>query len=235
MACGVWDAGELVGMIAILEISRHYLSCSLACWMVPDARGRGLAARATRAITSYAFDALSLERVVIRVATENFVSQRIPERLGFRCEGVARSAEVIGDRFLDVVIYAMLAGEWAEACERADRCPVRSAAPTEVAWAEDLPRLSLAGGPAAEILVVPGQAAVGLTGGRIVWLAGTSEEAHRALLARVEGDLRRRRERLLRATLRPDAPEQDALALEALGFFALGGGSWGRTITDLGL
>lgn len=36
----------------------------------------------------------------------------IAERLGFVREGVHRHAERIGDRYLDLVVYSVLADEW---------------------------------------------------------------------------------------------------------------------------
>ena len=38
----------------------------------------------------------------------------IPERLGFREEGVRREAERIGERYNDLAVYAMLAPEWVQ-------------------------------------------------------------------------------------------------------------------------
>jgi hypothetical protein len=50
----------------------------------------------------------------IRAAVENRRSRAIPERLNFREEGTLRKSEWIGDRYLDNVVYSMLAVEWRE-------------------------------------------------------------------------------------------------------------------------
>jgi hypothetical protein len=51
-------------------------------------------------------------RVEIRAAPENARSRAIPERLGFTQEGTLRQVERVGDRYLDNVVYAMLAEDW---------------------------------------------------------------------------------------------------------------------------
>ena len=45
-------------------------------------------------------------------AVENARSRAIPERLGFREEGVLRQVERVAGRMLDGVVYAMLADDW---------------------------------------------------------------------------------------------------------------------------
>ena len=53
-----------------------------------------------------------LNRVEIRAAPENRRSRAIPERLGFQREGVLRETERVGDRYLDEVVYGMIASDW---------------------------------------------------------------------------------------------------------------------------
>jgi ribosomal-protein-serine acetyltransferase len=43
---------------------------------------------------------------------ENRRSRAIPERLGFRQEGTLRQAELVDARYLDSVMYSMLAADW---------------------------------------------------------------------------------------------------------------------------
>jgi ribosomal-protein-serine acetyltransferase len=65
--------------------------------------------RAVRAVVEHAFKDLGLHRVEIRCAVGNARSRAIPERLGFRQEGVLRDAEHVLGRRLDVVLYSRLA------------------------------------------------------------------------------------------------------------------------------
>ena len=67
--------------------------------------------RAVSVLTDHAFDELELNRVEIQVAEDNGRSRAIPERLGFRQEGVLRDYERVGERYLDIAVYARLSGE----------------------------------------------------------------------------------------------------------------------------
>jgi ribosomal-protein-serine acetyltransferase len=63
-------------------------------------------------MVNYAFRELGLNRVEIQVATDNMRSRAIPERLGFTQEGILRDDVWLRDRFVDHVVYGMLAREW---------------------------------------------------------------------------------------------------------------------------
>ena len=75
---------------------------------------------AVSALLNHAFDRWELARVEIRAGVANQRSRAIPERLGFRDEGVLRAAERIGTRVIDHVIYVMTAREWDLAARRAE-------------------------------------------------------------------------------------------------------------------
>jgi ribosomal-protein-serine acetyltransferase len=67
---------------------------------------------AVRAVVDFAFGAWKLNRVTIQASVENVRSRAVPERLGFREEGVLREVERVGERHVDHVVYAMLAADW---------------------------------------------------------------------------------------------------------------------------
>jgi ribosomal-protein-serine acetyltransferase len=84
-------------------------STSVGYWLAEEHQGQGLMTRAVRALVDHAFGELALHRVEIKAAEGNRRSRAIPERLGFREEGLLREAERVGDRYLDLVVYGLLA------------------------------------------------------------------------------------------------------------------------------
>lgn len=72
---------------------------SVGFWLLPEARGRGLATRSVRLISRWALRELGLARLSLFTEPSNEKSQRVAERTGFVREGVLRSyGEVEGRR-----------------------------------------------------------------------------------------------------------------------------------------
>jgi RimJ/RimL family protein N-acetyltransferase len=74
----------------------------------PGARGKGLAAEASRLLLAYAFETLGLRRVYLHVLARNADALRLYRRVGFQPEGVLRQHVRKGDDFLDVAVMAAL-------------------------------------------------------------------------------------------------------------------------------
>jgi ribosomal-protein-serine acetyltransferase len=104
-------AGAIVGMVGVHRIDWLNGRTSIGYWLAGEAQGRGVMTAAVRAYVDYAFATLGLHRVEIEAAVENARSRAIPERLGFRDEGVRRGAGRVGDRTDDHVVYALLAAD----------------------------------------------------------------------------------------------------------------------------
>ena len=105
----------IVGMVGFHGIDRANRAASIGYWLSEDEEGRGTMTDAVRALVAHAFTQWKLNRVEIRADVENVRSRAIPERLGFRQEGILRQAyRVSEDRYSDDAVYSMLASEWRE-------------------------------------------------------------------------------------------------------------------------
>ncbi len=110
--CGIWQDGKLIGGIAFVSISINNRRAMIGYWLAGPYRGKGLVTRSCLAMTDIAFNKLLMNKVEIYCGVENLKSRAIPERLGFKPEGILRQYEWVNNRYIDVVAYGMLSGEW---------------------------------------------------------------------------------------------------------------------------
>lgn len=107
----IWYRNQLVGSIG-LHITPGQQSASIGYWIAEEAQGKGIMTKCCQAVIDYAFDDLGLHRIEIRANTDNVKSRAIPERLGFKQEGILRQAFKLENGFADSVVYGLLAEEW---------------------------------------------------------------------------------------------------------------------------
>jgi len=111
-SAGIWYRGQLSGGIGVHKIDWLNRNTSLGYWIREGLQGKGIVTAACRAVLNHLFGELNLNRVEIRCGTGNSKSRAIPQRLGFVEEGTLRQAQWVNDRFVDLVVYAMLAKDW---------------------------------------------------------------------------------------------------------------------------
>ncbi|MDQ3786518.1 MAG: GNAT family N-acetyltransferase, partial [Actinomycetota bacterium] len=76
--------------------------------LVPEARGRGVGATATRLVAEYLFAATDVDRLEASTDRENVPAQRVLAKAGFRPEGLIRGGQLRGGRRRDLVSYSLL-------------------------------------------------------------------------------------------------------------------------------
>ena len=102
---------ELAGVVGYHGVDWNNRRTAIGYWLSEEWQGKGMMTAAVRFLTEHALSSWELNRVEIRAAVENWRSRAIPERLGFREEATMRRVERVGDRQLDCVVYAMVAGD----------------------------------------------------------------------------------------------------------------------------
>ena len=104
--------GTFAGTIGFHNLDRVNRHAQIGYWIAQDFEGRGIITRCCPLLIDYLFDDLQLNRVQINCNIENTRSRAIPERLGFKLEGIHRQIEYINGRFGDWAVYGMLKEEW---------------------------------------------------------------------------------------------------------------------------
>jgi ribosomal-protein-serine acetyltransferase len=104
--------GRIEGVVGFHAIDWGNRSTSLGYWLGEASQGSGTMTEAVRALTEHAFRKWGLNRIEIQAAPGNLRSRAIPERLGYLEEGLLREAELVGGRYLDGVVYGMVASDW---------------------------------------------------------------------------------------------------------------------------
>lgn len=72
-----------VGNIALVLMEED-TAAEVMYWLAPGGRGRGLAFKAVRLLSDWAFRSLGLEQIVLKTYRENSASRRVAARAGFR-------------------------------------------------------------------------------------------------------------------------------------------------------
>jgi ribosomal-protein-alanine N-acetyltransferase len=122
--------GRLAGQLTVGGITWGSLRAAyIGYWIDQRYAGSGFTPTAVAMATDYCFETLGLHRIEINVRPENHASRRVPEKLGFRVEGLRpRYLHIDGD-WRDHLTYALLAEEsgqgvlwrWRQAASPVDR------------------------------------------------------------------------------------------------------------------
>lgn len=103
------------GTIGFHKYDAANRSAEIGYWISKDFEGKGIITRCCRVLIGYLFDVMKLNRVQINCNVENVRSRAVPERLGFKLEGIHRQVEFLNGKFGDWAVYAILAEEWLDA------------------------------------------------------------------------------------------------------------------------
>ncbi|MYX95924.1 GNAT family N-acetyltransferase [Streptomyces sp. SID486] len=106
------DSGSPLGHVGVSRIDRVLRSACVGYWVLPEARGRGVATRALALTADWVFTELRLHRLELDHAVGHEISCKVAERCGFRYEGTLRGAMWEADRrdaFRDCHLHARLA------------------------------------------------------------------------------------------------------------------------------
>ena len=107
-------AGELVGAINVLGVSKQNSHGEMGYWIGTPYWNQGYCTEAARALIRFSFDTLGLHRVFAHHLGRNPASGRVMAKAGMRYEGTLREHTRKNDLFEDLPVYGILASEFEE-------------------------------------------------------------------------------------------------------------------------
>lgn len=108
---GIWllDNQQYIGNIALKNLEKRVPKAEVGYYLDSTAEGQGLASEALKAIIIFGFENLGMNKIFVKMPTDNHRSYRLAERCGFIREGLLRqdfrSDEETG--LVDVYFYGM--------------------------------------------------------------------------------------------------------------------------------
>lgn len=102
--------GDAVGQVSLREIHLPSGWAELSYWVLPEARGRGVAVAALRTLARWAFDDLGMHRLEVLHAVGNGPSCRVAEKAGFTLEGTLTRVLQHADGWHDAHLHAAVDG-----------------------------------------------------------------------------------------------------------------------------
>jgi RimJ/RimL family protein N-acetyltransferase/nitrite reductase/ring-hydroxylating ferredoxin subunit len=106
--------GRFLGA-AGLHLGANARRRAIGYWVAPEARRRGIASRAVRLLSRWAFERLGTQRLGLWALPGNVASQAVAEKTGFRFEGMVHNWELDrDDNLIDAVMFAMTPDDLAD-------------------------------------------------------------------------------------------------------------------------
>jgi RimJ/RimL family protein N-acetyltransferase len=103
--------GEVLGRIAMRGMDLDDGVAECAYWVLPAARGAGVASQALTAVSRWALGEAGFHRLELNHSTRNQASCRVAAKAGFLLEGTKRSDAVHSDGRHDMHLHARVRGD----------------------------------------------------------------------------------------------------------------------------
>ncbi|WP_282015210.1 GNAT family N-acetyltransferase [Marinifilum flexuosum] len=112
LAIVLHSTNEMIGDLGIHFIEGDDQQIEIGCTINKEYHAKGYAKEAIIATMNHLFCELKKHRVIASVDPKNTASIKLMEKLGFRKEAHFKESILINERWVDDVIYAILASEW---------------------------------------------------------------------------------------------------------------------------
>lgn len=103
---------DFVGVVRVDQIDLNNRSVCVGLDITPEKRGMGYATEVYDWILEYFFNQKGMNRIYLATLETNNIALNLYKKLGFKVEGVSRSAIYRDGRFLDLIWMSLLQSEF---------------------------------------------------------------------------------------------------------------------------
>ncbi|MEZ4907239.1 MAG: GNAT family N-acetyltransferase [Saprospiraceae bacterium] len=100
---------EFIGLIGFKDTDNLNRKTEIGYWISEKHQKQGIITKSVAILCDFAFNTQGMNRIQIKCAVGNKSSINIPQRLGFKFEGIEREGELLsGNIFTDLEVYSKL-------------------------------------------------------------------------------------------------------------------------------
>ncbi|MFO8021795.1 MAG: GNAT family N-acetyltransferase [Perlabentimonas sp.] len=101
--------GRFIGLVGFKDTDKLNQKIEIGYWLSEKYQKQGIITKSVEKLCDFAFNNLGMNRIQIKCAVNNMPSKRIPQKLGFKFEGIERDGELLtGNVFTDIEVYSKL-------------------------------------------------------------------------------------------------------------------------------
>lgn len=105
-------SSEFIGDIGVRFIDEENFQVEIGCTLRKKSHGKGYAVESLDSLFTYLFNELNKHRITTSIDPENTKSIKLIETLGFRKEAHFKQSLFINNKWVDDLVYSILASEW---------------------------------------------------------------------------------------------------------------------------
>jgi [ribosomal protein S5]-alanine N-acetyltransferase len=94
------------------------LNAEMGYWLAEAYHGQGIITEAIREMVKLVFDTYAIQRIYATPFGNNFASQRVLEKAGFKLEAMFEDKIIKNDQVLDELVYAIRRSDWEKSEQR---------------------------------------------------------------------------------------------------------------------
>ncbi|MEN6520333.1 MAG: GNAT family N-acetyltransferase [Armatimonadota bacterium] len=106
------ETGKPIGVCSLDEISWEYEKAELGYWLGKPYWRRGIMTEAAKAVVSFGFDTLKLERIYACCFEQNQTSAKVIQKAGLRYEGCSRHDIKRNGVFINILCFGMIRADY---------------------------------------------------------------------------------------------------------------------------